>query len=676
VRIVTRWVSSILVVALGATGVLILSSSQTDALSVALVVRHDSADRHAVARFTAEDAFPAGATDVLLARDDLFPDALAASYRAGNLGAPILLTGGATLDGDALLALSHLHATKVHLLGGTAAINDAVANQITGLGYTVDRVAGADRYETAALLASLAGAVNVATVAGKRTAIMASGVNFPDALAAGPLAYANRLPLLLTDPNQLRAVTKTALDTLNIQHVLLLGGTAAITEAVSNELVLSGRSVQRLAGADRYATGAAIADYARTTLGWLSGELVLATGLDFPDAEVAGPLGGKRQAPIVLVNGGLPAASAGVCTSTGSTVTKITVQGAASIVSTATVDQCKFASSAPTNKAAWLLADQFGAASYVPDMTYQFNSTGAANTIKRTSLGVYEVHFTGLGSTGGIVVATPVAVNSLCEVDGWQPVAGDEVATVRCYNNAGNAADAKFTALFQQRATAPNAMAYVWANAPASASYTPDANFQFNSSSALNTIKRVGVGEYSVVFPGLGGAGANFKDAVMVTSFGAAANRCRMESQSITSASASVGVLCNNKNGQRVDSSFTLIYARGGGLSPFATRWASGFTNDANSANYTVSPDFTQNSGGGSITVARTATGVFDVTFVGQGTLQGSHVQVNAFTSSFNHCNIASWGLAGSDLKVTVSCYDNDGLPTNERFDISVLGAP
>ena len=50
------------------------------------------ADRYATAAAIADEAFPNGATTAIIARGDVFADALAANYLAGVVDAPILLT--------------------------------------------------------------------------------------------------------------------------------------------------------------------------------------------------------------------------------------------------------------------------------------------------------------------------------------------------------------------------------------------------------------------------------------------------------------------------------------------------------------------------------------------------------------------------------------------------------
>ena len=172
-----------------------------EALAPTTVTRFAGADRFTTARLTAEAAFPGGATTVVLARADAFPDALAGSYLAGQEAGPILLTASDSLHPQALLGLNNLGATAVVILGSETAISNTVRDALIAEGFAVTRIGGADRFETAADVAEAPGAAAVGSlgVLGK-TAIVASGRNFPDALAAGPISFAADFPLLLTEP--------------------------------------------------------------------------------------------------------------------------------------------------------------------------------------------------------------------------------------------------------------------------------------------------------------------------------------------------------------------------------------------------------------------------------------------------------------------------------------------
>lgn len=268
------------------------------------------ADRYGTAAAIAADSFGGGAGTVILATGETFPDALAGNYLAGLEGAPILLTTRDALPEVTANAIDDLGATRVVILGGVAAVSQAVENQVDAMpagGGTieVERVYGADRYGTAAAIANEAGVDAVGSVNGDRTAIVATGQQFPDALAGGPVSYAAGLPTILTEAGTLTKAAADALDGLGIENVVLLGGTAAVSQKVEDDIKAMGIDVARLAGADRAETATKIADFGMEDVfdgGALfdGAHVNLARGDRFPDALTGGPHGGEDIAPILL----------------------------------------------------------------------------------------------------------------------------------------------------------------------------------------------------------------------------------------------------------------------------------------------------------------------------------------------------------------------------------------
>ena len=259
------------------------------------------ADRYATAAAIASTAFPTGAVRAILASGDRFPDALGAGYLAGTVAAPILLTSAARLPAATEAALAALGTTDVDVIGGDAVISPAVAARLVELGYTVRRLGGLDRYETSRVVAESVPATSVGALGSNgRTAIVASGEDFADALAGSPMAYAQAFPVLLTPRMTLSSQASAALSSLGIAHVLVLGGDAAIAPRVVTAIEEAGITVTRLAGADRAATATAIADFEIGTLGWSGTGVSLSAGDGFADGLTGGPLGGVQRTPLLL----------------------------------------------------------------------------------------------------------------------------------------------------------------------------------------------------------------------------------------------------------------------------------------------------------------------------------------------------------------------------------------
>jgi hypothetical protein len=137
-----------------------------------------------------------------------------------------------------LNAIGQIAANCAVLLGGNAALSSQVATQVAGAlvpgGCGVDRIGGANRYETAALIASRFQTVN--GPAGQ--VILVSGVEFPDALTAAPLAGGNR-PMLLTGPTQLPDATAAWLraNRNSLTRIMVVGGTGVIPSIVVNQAI-------------------------------------------------------------------------------------------------------------------------------------------------------------------------------------------------------------------------------------------------------------------------------------------------------------------------------------------------------------------------------------------------------------------------------------------------------
>ena len=161
------------------------------------------------------------------------------------------------------------------------------------------RIAGSNRYATAA-------AVSRATVATNAPiAYVATGLTFPDALAAGAAAGVQGGPVLLTEQTSLPEATRDELTRLRPQRIVVLGGTSAVSDSVATALdAYTTGTVTRIAGADRYATAAAVS--AATFVPGVAAAFV-ATGESFPDALSAGPAAIRNRGPVLLTTrGSLP----------------------------------------------------------------------------------------------------------------------------------------------------------------------------------------------------------------------------------------------------------------------------------------------------------------------------------------------------------------------------------
>jgi putative cell wall-binding protein len=290
-----------LVVATTVCGAVVVAAATLPAGASGITeTRIAGADRYGTAVAIAQ-TFTPPVPEVILADGLDFPDALTAGYLAGRLHAPILLTPTDPLSAETASELQTLGVKGVDIVGGTDAVSADVQNTLTSDGYTVQRIAGADRYGTAEAVAEQVPDTLIGSFpGGGPTAIVASGVNFPDALAGSALAFSASYPMLLTDPGTLSTETASALTTLGIKQVILLGGTNAVSAGVQTAIAGMGITVTRVGGADRTDTAGMLADMEISALGWSTSQVDLARGDLFPDALSGGTLAGTQKAPVVF----------------------------------------------------------------------------------------------------------------------------------------------------------------------------------------------------------------------------------------------------------------------------------------------------------------------------------------------------------------------------------------
>lgn len=270
----------------------------------ATAVRESGAERVSTSGRIGLTAYPQGAPTVILARSHKYPDALAASTLGGMLDAPIVLSATETLYAATAASLTSLRAGKVVVVGGPAAVSDEVYDKLDAT-YDMERIAGPDRYGTAAEIARriVAGGDIGKDVDGRPTVLIASGEGFADALTAAPAAYSGAYPVLLVLPEAIPAVTLAVLDELQqrgVSHAVILGGPRAVGTPVEAELKGRGLTVDRLGGATRTDTATLFGTYSLQQLGQQPTEILVTRGDNFPDALAGGALGGVLGVPVVL----------------------------------------------------------------------------------------------------------------------------------------------------------------------------------------------------------------------------------------------------------------------------------------------------------------------------------------------------------------------------------------
>jgi hypothetical protein len=278
-----------------------------------IVSRISGSDRFATAAAVAQGYRQGTAGAVVLARGDQYADALVGAPLAAAKNAPLLLTSGARLPQATLSAIEQVLTPggTVYLLGGDAAIPASIEAELTTtFGYKTVRYQGANRYATAVAVAD--------ALDDPATVLLTTGLDFPDGLAAGPAAAKVGGAVLLTDGSVMPPETQA-----------YLTAHATTTYAAGGPAVAADPSATAVAGADRYATAAAIAAK------FFNAPIIIgmATGANFPDALSGGAALAHEGKPLLLTDpAAVPPATATYLTSTP-TIQAITLFGSTSAIS-------------------------------------------------------------------------------------------------------------------------------------------------------------------------------------------------------------------------------------------------------------------------------------------------------------------------------------------------------
>ena len=269
-----------------------VSGTSDAAVAEVTTVRLGGTDRFGTSVVVSRNTFPSGAAAVFVASGLDFPDALAGGPAAARKGGPVLLSNPGSVPATVVSEIKRLKPGKIYVLGGPSVLSSTVLNQLQGLASGgASRLSGVDRQDTAAAIGGLWST--------SRTVYIASGADFPDALAGGAAAAHDGAPLLLATKTSLSAKTVSRLKALKPTKVVLLGGTSVVPTTVNTRVkaAVPNATVVRYAGTDRYSTSAMIAAKV-----WTSGatKAFYAVGTNFPDAASGVPAAAVNGAPMLL----------------------------------------------------------------------------------------------------------------------------------------------------------------------------------------------------------------------------------------------------------------------------------------------------------------------------------------------------------------------------------------
>lgn len=237
-----------------------------------------------------QKVFPSKSEKVYLVSGEKFPDALSSAALTGKGDGPILLINDKNID-KILSEIDRLDAKEIVFIGGNS-VSDANEAKIRKFAKenssVVKYIVGKDRYETSVKVAEQ----TISKYGNKGKVIIADGRNYPDAVSIASYAAKEGIPVILVNGNKVPDVVKSFLNKYKISNAIIVGG----NEAVGKDVEKLFKSVDRVAGADRYDTSKKIAEK------FFSGSstVFVASGESFADSLSVSYYAGAKNAPILL----------------------------------------------------------------------------------------------------------------------------------------------------------------------------------------------------------------------------------------------------------------------------------------------------------------------------------------------------------------------------------------
>ncbi len=310
-------------------------------------------------------------------------------------------------------------------------------------------------------------------------------------------------------------------------------------------------------------------------------------------------------------------------------------------------------------------------------ITAAYNSTGQGVSAQYLATGQYMVTLqgiTGEGHGGHVqVTATGSLVGgyqgTYCKAVSWGTSWGNTQVRVHCFNRSGAPSNSGAVVMYTSDPSPSPSFAYVWAHSPSTSIYTPNPSYSVNGSGQIE-IRRTGTGRYDVRLYGQSQSGGT----VAVSAYGWSNHRCHVERWSGGSPYKTVKVRCNSPAGSPRDSTFSLLYTKGGmpmgnptGASANAYLWAG----NATASSYTPLASYQWSTGYGithssRITIGRWATGHYGVNVPGDPAW-GQITIITPYGAEADSLYCEARGAG-------VDCWNSAGALANARFTYLQLG--
>jgi hypothetical protein len=274
-------------------------------------------------------AFFKQADTVVLARSSKPHDQATAAGLAGSHASPLLLASDKGISTATAAEIKRLGAAEVMVVGASDGLVSSIASTL-GTQTAVSRVAGSDRYGTAAAVAR---AMASAEATPGRMAFLVRGDRPADALAVIPAAYAQRAPVLFTQRSKMPAATRNAITELDFESIMVVGDTDIITEE-SVSAAVPWIEADRLYGSNSSELAVTMADLAVESEVASYGITAIVNPKTYPEAVVGAVAAGARGGVAILTNADkLPASSAQALNGQVMQIKRVEVYGGAATLS-------------------------------------------------------------------------------------------------------------------------------------------------------------------------------------------------------------------------------------------------------------------------------------------------------------------------------------------------------
>lgn len=310
-------------------------------------------------------------------------------------------------------------------------------------------------------------------------------------------------------------------------------------------------------------------------------------------------------------------------------------------------------------------------ASSTPSTYYSYNAGPAGGpatppiSVVRHRIGHYTISWQDLDLRGDgprIDLVTAYGGNARCQIDGTIP----DGFNVRCHAPSGVAVDSRFNALSMRTEDGADGLGFANAYSAFSNGYliVPDDSYSSAPGSGDVTAERLGTGDYTMTWSGLGSVGINLGQ-LQVSADSFYDRVCGLASSDEDSAS----IRCVDSAGNPADSSYRALF-----MKPPKKAWSRNFAyvwaNQPTTSSYTPNTLYSRNPTGSSVSVTRTIAGVYRVVFDGLDDLGlFGHAQVSATGFGARDCKISSWFADAASVR----CYGSSGALMDSAFTLLFL---